>query len=279
MKQITFVATAILIAVFSVGAPLAHAQTYQPMTVRDFMIDADALVRSKAHIEVSGVYMMAGALDELYAGVMEAASVQQGYANPPFIPLLTDHASRALRGTLFDCRSSGAYYCMITIRGIVTRCTLSNIVGTRETVCIGVEDGGIYQPPRPTAEQIAQQQAAAAEAERQRAVELSKEVVQWEQTVENCIANSAQAGFNATAPQNALGQFIGRLANPARAKAADANNKALAASRLYEICASQPWPAGAAAPDRLPDPIQNVIDQCTAVRDWRFCTNGNPPRS
>ncbi len=260
----------------------ARAESYRHMTVRDFMIDAEILTRQRAHIEVSGAYMLAGSLDELYANGVDVANVRQGYTTPPFIPLMTEHASRTFRAALFDCRSSGAYYCMITVRGTVTRCAVSNIVGTQEATCISVEDGGIYEPPRPTAEQVAEQQAAVAAAEQQRIAEASRQVDKWERRVANCLVNSplaqASPGPNPVAPQVAIGRAIGRFINPARTKTMAADNKAMTAYRLYAVCANQPWPVGAAVPDRLPDTIQNVIDQCTATRDWQFCTGNNPPR-
>lgn len=123
---------------------------YQPLTVRDFEIDAEALIAAHKRVEISGAYTVAGKLDELYANTTQVAMVVQGISSAPFIPLDTTHASHDFRAAMFDCRSSGAFACMFTVRGIATRCTTeSNFGVTRETACIVVEGGGRYAPPPP----------------------------------------------------------------------------------------------------------------------------------
>jgi hypothetical protein len=129
------------------NAPGRHSPVYQPLTVRDFEIDADVLVANHKRIEITGAYTTAGQLDELYANITDVALVKQGLGSPPFIPLLTAHASRGFRAAMFDCRSSGAYSCMFIVRGIATRCSIVNGFGvTQEAACIAVEDGEAYSP-------------------------------------------------------------------------------------------------------------------------------------
>lgn len=178
---------AVLAVVFSAAALRdARAANYQPLSVRDFAIDAEALTRASARVEITGAYALAGNLDQLYGAANDVMLAREGIASPPSIPLLIDHASRELRAAIFDCRSSGAYFCMLTVRGVAEKCTITSAFGVaHETPCIAVDDGGNYRPPPLTAEQVAELQAQAAAAQQRHAAELAEQVSQWNQTVED----------------------------------------------------------------------------------------------
>lgn len=270
----------------TMGAAIAHAASYRSMTVRDFAIEGPRLARMAGRqgnpnaVEITGAYARAGALEELFENGTQLVMAEQGLSDPPTVPLLTDYASPKLRGALVDCRSSGAPSCLITVRGYVVSCTITHAYGSQTVPCLSVMDGEGYVPPPPSPEQIAAMQAAAEAAQRQHAAELVAEVNDWEEHVETCLSNWQQReASNSTPPMVAYSQFITRLANPAQAQRVATEQKADRARQLYTLCASRRWPDGAHIPDRMPDQIQAVIDQCMqAGRTWRDCTENNPPR-
>jgi hypothetical protein len=152
MDRLIALATLSLLSAVTTAAP--KAPVYKDITMRDFQIDGPQLAAASAPVQITGGYTKPGNMDMLYANSSDAAVAtytNSAYAEQlPFIPLLTDNASHAIREAMYDCRSRNAVGCLLTLRGMVTMCSVTNGFGAqRDTPCLAVLDGFAYSPPRP----------------------------------------------------------------------------------------------------------------------------------
>lgn len=187
MKHKTWIAAAAVLG-FSTTA---LALDYRPMSLRDFIIDADSLAHNHIRVEISGILgeIQAENSADLYASQTEAIQADLGYTSPPYIPLLLTKASRAFRSALFDCRSRGSRICSMTVRGVATHCTLTNTFGaTEDVICIEVRDLGNSEQTD-TIEQTPDSAPAQAPA----ATPLS-DTTDTEQRIKACVQSPRMAG-------------------------------------------------------------------------------------
>jgi hypothetical protein len=129
-------------------------ETYQTISVRNFVIDGPHLAATHAKVDLVGVYVLQGSLGMLYTDTQAVimAKYNSAISTQPSVALLTDDASHKLREDLLSCSSNpGAQLgCKVEIRGEATICTLSNAFGAaKEEPCINGEDGGYWSAPAP----------------------------------------------------------------------------------------------------------------------------------
>ena len=129
-------------------------ETYQTISVRNFVIDGPHLAATHARVDLVGVYVLQGSLGMLYTDTQAVimAKYNSAISTQPSVALLTDDASHKLREDLLSCSSNpGAQLgCKVEIRGEATICTLSNAFGAaKEEPCINGEDGGYWSAPAP----------------------------------------------------------------------------------------------------------------------------------
>lgn len=140
-----------------------HAPPFAEMPIETFILDGRELAAKRIPVRLSGFYILQGRLEAIYGSRLEAIRATQGTGTgqAPRAVLLTDNASRDLRKRLLECQSNPTLSqvgCQITVNGIATSCTVSNIYGVSHIEpCVNVEDGyveqGISSAGRPSAEQ------------------------------------------------------------------------------------------------------------------------------
>lgn len=132
------------------SSALAGDTGYQPMSVRDFIIDGPQLVAENAHVQLTGAYTRLGNVAVLFENgqAVAVAKFVPNVPTPPSIPLLTDAASHRFRELLYNCDASMRYACLVEVRGQATTCTMTNGFGAaHDAPCIAVDDG---EQPGPT---------------------------------------------------------------------------------------------------------------------------------
>ena len=156
------------IAFAGISQPImgAHSQSYEPMSVQDFVIDGPSLAKRQAHIRIMGFYVTQGSVGMLYADqqAIIMARYHSNVSTPPSVPMLADEASHKLRSALVSCDSnpgSAQMGCQIEVSGYVSHCTLTNVFGAaREGPCFIAEDGDFWHQPAPIQTEQPRQMAA-----------------------------------------------------------------------------------------------------------------------
>jgi hypothetical protein len=121
--------------------------TYQPVSVRNFVIDGPKLAADHAYVALTGFYILQGNAAFLYTDSQAVimARYHSNVGTQPSVALDATHASHQLRSTLVSCDSNpgeGQVGCKIDIRGRADMCTATSAFGaSREMPCLIAEDG------------------------------------------------------------------------------------------------------------------------------------------
>jgi hypothetical protein len=112
---------------------------YERISFETFQLDGKSLAANETKISIQGYYQKIGQIETLSPS--NIAALNPTMRDELSIGLLTDDASRNIRKFFLDCRTTTMLGCQIVIWGRATMCTVTTLVGSKNSPCLIVEDG------------------------------------------------------------------------------------------------------------------------------------------